>query len=186
MTYPDIIPVLFGAMQKWLAKNTPDEYRDLYDENRKPLGISHKRGDPQPPGTYGTVVCAWVMNAKNEVLITRRCLTKFGSPGMWEVPAGSANAGEDSLTAAVRELREEAGITVPPGTGELFHVSREVYSFWDNWLFRCEFDLNDVVLQEGETMDAKAATLDEIEAMIREGIFIDNVSGRIKLLKELV
>jgi len=174
MTYPAILPVLFAKMQEWLTKNTPDEYCDLLDASRNPIGKIHKRGEPKPEGTYHLVVRAWVINSKGECLITRRCLSKLGSPGMWETPAGSANAGEDSCTAAIRELQEEAGIVVKPETGTMFHTERTNRAFWDNWLFRHEFNLADVVLQEGETMDARAVTLDEIESMIQNGEFVCN------------
>jgi 2,3-bisphosphoglycerate-dependent phosphoglycerate mutase len=185
MTYPQIQPILFAKLQEWLAKSIPDEYRDLLDANRNLLGIKHKRGEPQPPDTYVAVVRAWVMNAKGEILITRRALSKFGSPGMWEIPSGSVEAGEDSLTAAVRELKEESGITVPPESGELFYTVRDDGAFWDNWLFRCEFDLADVVLLEGETMDARAATINDIDEMAKNGLFIKFVDEELKILRNV-
>jgi 8-oxo-dGTP diphosphatase len=178
MTYPEILPVLFAEMQRWLARNTQDEYWDLLDADRNPLGIVHKRGDPLPPGAYHTVVRAWVMNAKGEFVSTRRCLTKLGSPGMWEITSGSAAAGETSRQAAAREVKEETGVTLPPEcieAAELFHTKCEEGScrdFWDNWLFRHDFDLTDFVPQEGETMDIKAATLDDIAYMVETGYFV--------------
>ncbi|MCL2499567.1 MAG: NUDIX domain-containing protein [Defluviitaleaceae bacterium] len=183
LTYPEILPVLFAEMQRWLARNTPDEYWDLLDANRNPLGITHKRGDPKPPGTYHTVVRAWVMNAKGEFISTRRCLTKLGSPGMWEITSGSAAAGETSRQAAAREVKEETGVILPPEcieAAELFRTVREENAFWDNWLFRHDFDLTDFVPQKGETMDAKTATLQDIAYMVETGYF---VREELKILK---
>ena len=183
MTYPGILPILYEAMQTWLKKATPDEYRDLLDTDRKPLGITHRRGTPQPPGTYVTVVRAWVINDKNEILITQRAYTKFGSPGKWEIPAGSVSAGEESRTAAIRELQEESGIIVPPESGILLRTYRAGGAFWDSWLFHHNFDLKDVVLQEGETIDAKAASVEEIRALINAGDFITGVDEELALLE---
>ena len=45
-------------------------------------------------------------------------------------------------------------------------------AIWDIWLFRQDFDLRDVVLQENETIDAKYATKDEINNMIHNGEFV--------------
>ena len=182
LTYPHIQPVIFAAMLEWLAANTPDEYRDLLDENRQPLGRVHRRGTPQPPDTFVTVVRAWCVNAAGEVLITRRCLTKMGSPGLWEAPAGSVCAGEDSRISAARELAEESGIVVPADCGELFFTKRHDFAFWDNWLFRHEFDLADVVLQPGETMDARKATPQEILQMMDENTFGDYVREELEKL----
>lgn len=112
------------------------------------------------------------MNSKGEFLITRRAFNKVGFPGMWEIPSGSATAGEDSLTATIREAEEESGITLLPENAELFSTYRGGNSFYDNWLFRQEFDLVDVVLQEGETIDARAATWSEISAMMGRSEYI--------------
>ncbi|MDR3148402.1 MAG: hypothetical protein LBT88_00060, partial [Oscillospiraceae bacterium] len=45
-------------------------------------------------------------------------------------------------------------------------------SFYDNWLFRQEFNLSDIVLQDGETIGSQAATSGEIAAMMERGEFI--------------
>jgi len=108
---------------------------------------------------------------------------------MWEVPSGSAIAGEESLEAVVREAREETGITLLPENAELFSTYRrdERNSFYDNWLFRQCFDIDDAVLCEGETIDVRAATLSEISRMMARGEFIDRtVFSEFDLLKKLL
>jgi 8-oxo-dGTP pyrophosphatase MutT (NUDIX family) len=91
---------------------------------------------------------------------------------MWENTGGSAVAGDDSLSAAVREVKEEIGLDVSPENSKLIKSSIREDSFFDVWLFQQDFDLGDVILQENETVDAKYATLDEIERMIQNGEFI--------------
>ena len=173
MTFPQILPVLFTELQKWLGLvDKPDEYWDVLDGNRQPTGRTHKRSEPLPEDDYHIVVRAWIMNSKGEFLITRRAFNKIGFPGMWEIPGGSATAGEDSLTATIREAQEECGITLLPEKAELFSTYRRGNSFYDNWLFRQEFGLANVVLQEGETIDARAATWSEISAMMERGEYI--------------
>jgi 8-oxo-dGTP pyrophosphatase MutT (NUDIX family) len=144
-------------------------------KNRQPTGRTHRRGDPLLNGDYHLVVGAWIVNSKGEFLITRRAFNKIGYPGMWEIPSGSADAGEDSLTAAIREAREESGIVLLPEDSELLCTYRRGNGFIDSWLFRQEFDLSDVILQEGETIDARAATWTEIAAMMEDGEFIGRV-----------
>jgi len=173
LTYPAILPVLYGKMQSWLGLDkVKDECWDVLDGNRTPLGRTHRRGDPLPEGDHHLVVRAWIVNEKGEFLITPRAFNKIGFPGMWEVPSGSALAGEDSLTAAIREAREEAGIALLPENAELLSTYKRGNSFYDSWLFYQEFDIDNVVVQEDETTDARVATWDEIAAMIDRGEFI--------------
>ncbi len=91
---------------------------------------------------------------------------------MWEVPSGSATAGEKSIDAAIREAKEESGLILHPDSAELFSTYRKGNSFYDSWLFRQEFEQSDAVLQEGETIDARAAAWSEIAAMMERGEFI--------------
>ena len=173
MTYPQILPVLFSELQNWLGlSGKTAEYWDVLDANRNPMGRTHKRGESMQDGDFHLVVRAWIANKNSEFLITRRAFNKIGYPGMWEVPGGSTTAGEDSLTSAIREAQEESGIVLRTENPELFSTCRRGNSFYDSWLFRQEFDLADVVLQEGETIDARAATWSEISAMMERGEFI--------------
>jgi 8-oxo-dGTP pyrophosphatase MutT (NUDIX family) len=90
---------------------------------------------------------------------------------MWECTSGSAIAGDDSLAAARREVKEENGLDVLPENGTVVFSYKGSHDFGDVWLFRQDFDLNDVVLQEGETIDAKLATPDDIQRMVNAGEF---------------
>ena len=90
------------------------ELWDLYDENRVPLGRTHPRGEPVPEGTYHLAVIVVILNPKGEVLLTRRAKEKAVCPGWWENTGGAALAGETSLQAILRELREETGLAPDP------------------------------------------------------------------------
>lgn len=90
------------------------ELWDLYDKGRAPLHRTHPRGAPLPEGAYHVAVEVAVFNPQGEVLLTRRAPEKEKHPGCWEITGGAVLAGEDSLTAACRELWEETGIRVQP------------------------------------------------------------------------
>ena len=47
----------------------------------------------------------------NQILITQRSLKASFLPGNWGIPAGKIEFGEDTETAAKRELFEETGLT---------------------------------------------------------------------------
>lgn len=64
--------------------------------------------------------CAGVMlaNADNRIFVGQRLDSKSDA---WQMPQGGIDKGEDALTAAVRELEEEAGI--PPHLAEIIAAS---------------------------------------------------------------
>ena len=59
------------------------ELWDLYDKDRRPLGRTHQRGLPVPPGAYHLAVIVVILNPKGEVLLTRRAPEKDACPGCW-------------------------------------------------------------------------------------------------------
>ena len=57
-----------------------------------------------------TSVVACIIDDKNRVLLTRRCIEPFC--GQWVMPGGKVDHGEPLLEALHREVREEVGIEV--------------------------------------------------------------------------
>jgi 8-oxo-dGTP diphosphatase len=165
LTYPAIQPHLYKYIQGWLnLQSSPDELWDVYDENRQLTGRTHRRGDMMPKGDYHLVVHVWLQNSAGEFLITKRTPNK-GFPNMWECTGGSALSGDNSLTAVLREVKEETGLTVFPVNGKCVLSYRRDDNFVDIWLFKQDFDINDVVFQENETCGAMYATKEQIYKM---------------------
>ena len=172
LTYPEIQPRLYDRVQGWLNFLTnADELWDVYDENRNLTGKLQRRGDMLEGDAYHLVVHVWTRNSKDEFLLTKRTPNK-GFPLMWEATGGSALAGDDSLTAAVREVREETGIELNPTAGRCVITYRRENYFCDVWLFRHEFDLDAVTLLEGETCDKMSADAASIRKMYEEGTLV--------------
>jgi len=147
------------------------EIWDVLDENRQKTGITCQRGKPLQPGQYHLVVNVWIANDIGEFLIARRTPNK-PYPLMWEAVGGSAVAGDDSLTTALKEVREEIGITLDPENGQLFCTQKRVDDFVDTWLFRQNVDINEVKLCPEETCGAMWASEGKIRQMQKEGVFI--------------
>ena len=155
-----------------------EEIWDVVDSEGCPTGRIVKKGIPMQPGDYHLAVSVWIVNEKGEFLISRRVSSKTAAPGMWETTGGSALAGEDALTAALRETKEELGIALDPGKGTLFseyiwpHSDGSGAAFFSVWLFRQEVPLADIVLQREETCDVRWVCKEELRRLIAEGSFI--------------
>lgn len=156
----------------------PNEIWDVLDEHGNKTGRYAERGRKRAPGDYHLVVQVWKHNGKGKWLIDKRASTKGSSiDGKWETTGGSAIAGDDSLSAALRETKEELGINLDPEKGVLFHSTvRHGYdgNTWiqDDWVFEHDCPIEDVRFQESETCDAMWATADQIRAMMAAGEFL--------------
>ncbi len=119
-----------------LANYSKEEYWDLFHEDRLPTNITSKRGAKIPDGLYHLVVHSWIMDFNGNFLISQR---QEGRPYelLWERTGGSALAGETSLEAARREVKEELGIDLCETRAYFIKsVKREKYhDFFDAWLF---------------------------------------------------
>lgn len=172
LTYGAVHAQLFHWVQGWLnTQSGAGEIWDIYDENRNRTGRTHRRGDPMPPGEYHLTVQVWMRNSKGEYLLTKRSPNK-GFPNMWETTGGSALVGDDSLTAALREVKEETGLELRPENGRIVLQNTGADFHEDVWLFHQDFQICDVKLLEGETCDVMYATREEILKMLTDGSFV--------------
>ena len=150
--------------------DAPEERWDLYDAAGRKTGRVQRRGDPLAPGDYHLCVHVWVRDAAGRYLLTKRAPEKGGA-GLWECTGGSALRGEDSLTAALREVWEEAGLRLDPERGELLFRFSGDHFHCDVWLFRQDFDPDALVLRPGETCGKLLADPARIRALNDAGQF---------------
>ena len=150
------------------------ELWDLYDIDRRPLNRTIQRGEALPEGTYHLAVGIAVFNTKGDILLTQRAQVKSQYPGCWEIPGGCAQAGETSLEAACRELREETGCTGGgfESMGSLIptcaYDTEVIHLFFASDLTRGEQDLD-----ENEFLSVERYTLDEALQMVLSGEIVD-------------
>ena len=161
------------------------EYWDVYDRELRPLKDKYERDDDKlmPEGVFHIVVNILSVNRDGNILITKRHPDKPHG-NMWEISGGSVQSGEDPLDGAVRELKEETGLSAKPGElrymGQIIRESSGcIHNFY---LYEGDFDESDIVLQEGETVDFKIVAPDEIRKMTGSGEFLDYLFDRIKVV----
>ncbi len=144
------------------------ELWDILDENGKPKGYTHRRGEPVADGDYHLVVEVFVTTPDKKLLLMRRHPDKpFGDS--WEITGGSAVAGEDSLTAVQRELAEETGISLPKESFSFRSTHRGNHAIYHFYHAEADITLDDIVLQENETVGARLVTADEFTQLYSAG-----------------
>ena len=131
------------------------ELWDAYNKNfNKIENKTLIRGESIPDGAYHLVSEIVVKHTVGSYLLMQRDFRKHHG-GKWKLTAGgSALQGEDELEAAVRELKEETGLS-----GEMKEIGRAVrhdhHSFYVVYLCEADFEKDSIVLQEGETIGYK-------------------------------
>lgn len=145
---------------------------DILDKEGNPTGGTTLRGVFQlRPGEFHLVVHIWIVSKNGEYLIQRRSDTKKLMPGEWAATGGAAISGEDSFTAASRELKEELGIRMGKDNAKkAFRIKRR-NSFLDVWVTECNLPTHKLVLQESEVAEAKWVSEAELKEMIASGEF---------------
>lgn len=147
------------------------EIWDGYRADGTLAGIDLIRGEPVPDGIYFLVVEILVRHKDGEYLLMKRDLTKPAFPGYFEATAGgAAQKGEDPLTAALRELREETGIEARA----LEPIANMLYRQMICYQYLCvtDCDKDSVTLQEGETVGYKWVTEKDFIEFVSSGDMI--------------
>ncbi len=91
------------------------EYFDILDENGNKTGKIKLRSEVHRDGDWHKAVHIWIINDNGDILLQRRCATKDSNPNMLDISsAGHLVAGDDSLTGATRELKEELNLEINP------------------------------------------------------------------------
>ena len=112
---------------------------------------------------------------------TARTFTKSRPLRMWETTGGSVLLSEDSLEGAIREVREELGIDLPPKAGRLMFSrvrdwvdGRRFGDILDVWEFPYEGEAR-LDLAEGEACDTRWADIIEIGRMLESGEMVETL-----------
>ena len=149
---------------------------DLYTADGQKTGRTMTRGEKVPAGYYHMVCDILIRHVSGDYLLMLRSKEKKVYPGRWESTCGgSALAGEDAITAARRELREESGIECESLEQIGYVVSDMHASIHVSFLGITDCPKDSITLQPGETEGYRWVS----EAEFRE--FVD--SGMIPTVK---
>lgn len=143
------------------------EIWDVYDGNGSKTGRTMERGVPVD-GDYMLCVHVYLRDEGGRFLMQKRADTKQSHPGEWDVTGGAVLSGESSVEGALRETKEEVGITLSEDDLEYIGRIKKRRSFVDIYFAQKDFLVKDCVLQESEVSEVKFVSGDEMLRMERE------------------
>lgn len=150
------------------------EILDIYDKNRNKTGktVERKEGNLIEKNEYIIAVQCWIINSKGKILLTQRRLDKkYG--GMWEPTSGLIKSGENSMEGIKRELSEEIGLNISEKELKLFQTivdeSKDINIIKDIYVVNKDVQITDICFKDGEVIDCKYVTINELKEMIEIG-----------------
>lgn len=149
---------------------------DVYTIDGEKTGRIAFRGDNLEKGDYHLVVSALIKNNRGQYLISRRSEIK-SSGSILETVGGSAVKGDDSLSAIIREIKEELGLTVAPQEMKfLKRLSFETQCsvLFDIWKLDMEIDLDSLILQAEEVAEVFWLDGEVVKDIILKGEFFNH------------
>lgn len=141
----------------------------IVDENDNPTG-SASMDEAQRKGLYHRIVRVFVFNSNGELFLQKRSKNMANFPGLWDQSVGGhVDAGEDNLTAAIRETKEEIGLEnidlTEIGTYKVERTVGDRHFNRFNVLYSTVSD-DPLKLDPEEVDDGKWVTLDELDGLV--------------------
>ncbi|HCC00996.1 MAG TPA: hypothetical protein DEP42_07280 [Ruminococcaceae bacterium] len=149
------------------------EMIDIRDSEGKPTGRTVPRSHVLVDDEFMLAVHIFIYRQDHRFLLQKRSLQKRLYPGKWDVTGGGVQAGEDSLHAALREVKEEVGLTLAPKSLIKLTRLKRAPVFFDVWICQHEFSVDELKLQEEEVDAVKLVTSDEMLTTLFDKEFPD-------------
>lgn len=158
-----------------------EELIDVLNENGVKTGEVLLRKEIHNRGLWHRAIVVAIINGQNEILLQQRSSDKEKNANMWDISvAGHISAGQDSLSAAAREINEEVSVNL--GYNIDIKEFRYMYSFrkeqkysedfverqfYDFFILRKnDLKIEDVKFQKSEVQAIKLCSMTELREMI--------------------
>lgn len=154
-----------------------EEYIDIVTVNGKPTGKSAPKSEIHKKGHYHNTAHIWFYTTRGEILLQQRAASKVICPLLWDVSvAGHIDAGETLKFGAVREIKEEIGLTITETALTKIGVFK-CFQTYDNGIIDNEFhytfiaelkvDLNKLTPQKEEVEALKLVSLKNFKHLLK-------------------
>ena len=132
-----------------------EEIFDIVNDRDEVIGRLPRR-QVHREGHKHRAIHVLVFNARGQLFLQKRSMTKDAFPGAWDSSAsGHLDSGEDYDACAVRELREELGLAMAAAPARLFKIDACAQTGQEFvWVYRLEsegpFVLHPEEIERGE------------------------------------
>jgi isopentenyldiphosphate isomerase len=132
-----------------------EEIFDVVNEEDQVVG-RRPRTEVHRLGLMHRAVHVLVFNARGEVFLQKRSMTKDRQPGLWDSSAsGHLDTGESYDACAIREVREEIGLRLESPPERLFKLGASAETDQEHvWVYRCKaegpFSLHPEEIERGD------------------------------------
>jgi 8-oxo-dGTP diphosphatase len=147
------------------------EICNIVDELGNRTGRVVTRGMNLAPGEFYPVVHVWIRDKLSNYLIQQRAFHLASSPGAWAVTVGYVLAGEDSISGAIREVKEELGIQLSSSQLKLIDRHTMENRVEDVWLADISRSSMGSPILGPEVADWKWVSKAELEQMVNQNDF---------------
>ncbi len=149
-----------------------DELIDIYSKNNHSLGIKKMKSAAHKKGLWHRSAHIWIYTSRGEILLQLRSSNKKMYPTRWDISAaGHVVAGEEPISAAIRELKEEIGLDVAQENLEFFEI-RKIQATYRNiinnefvyvYFLKFDGDVEELTLQEDEVSEIQFISIDKVK-----------------------
>ncbi|MDQ8706247.1 isopentenyl-diphosphate Delta-isomerase [Streptomyces sp. LHD-70] len=106
------MPITQGAAANTTNGSAAEILLELVDEDGNTIGTAEKLAAHQAPGQLHRAFSVFLFDERGRLLIQRRALGKYHSPGVWSnTCCGHPYPGESPFAAAARRTYEELGVS---------------------------------------------------------------------------
>ena len=164
------------------------ELLDVLDENGIKTGEILSRPEVHKRGLWHRIIVVAIIDGQNRILMQQRSANKDKNPNMWDLSVtGHISAGQDSLSAAYREINEEVSVDLGYKVDikdfrYMFsyrkqhkvnedHFDRQYYDFFI--LRKPKIDIAKMKYQESEVQKLKLVSVPELQEMIENKVIVE-------------
>ena len=161
-----------------------EELIDVLNEDGTKTGKVVTRKEVHEKGLWHRIVVIAIIDKEGHILMQQRAKDKETNPGKWDIStAGHVSAGQTSIEAAIREVKEEIGIALEEKDLEYiltYQVERKVKDdfyanhIFDFYLVRTEvINLAKIKIQKSEVEQVKLCDLEEVQGMLLNNLVVE-------------
>jgi len=153
-----------------------DELIDICDESNNLTKTKKMKSEAQRDGLWRRMAHIWIYNSKGEILLQLRAKEKSLYPDMWDISAaGHVRAGEDSIAAGLREIKEEIGLEVKQNDLHFFNIKKieaiykniKMNEFCYVYFFKFDGDIEKLKLQGEEVQEIRFIPIEKIKEELK-------------------